>query len=625
MANGSNGAQHLASWWRHREPARVALIIAVASIIAHGSVSSSSAFAADTLVPQGPKLTSGEASQGDFGRSVALSSDGSTALIGGPHAGGEAGAAWVFTRSGSTWTQQMMLTGAGEEIGAGHFGNSVALSADGNTAVIGALTDDNGLGAVWVFTRSGATWTPQAKLTGGGESGAGRFGASVALSADGETVVVGAPYDDRDLGAIWVFTRSGSTWTQQGEKLTGTEEAGEGELGRGVALSADGDTAMAGGPHDGGDVGAAWVFSRSGSTWTQQGGKLTGGEEAGEALFGRDLALSENGDTALVGGPHDNGKIGAAWVFTRSGSTWTPHGEKLVASSGEVGAGELGASVAISADGETALTGGPRDEGYAGAAWVFAHAGSSWAQQAAKLTGAEGNGKSWFGSGVALSAAGDTALIGGVHDGGYVGAAWAFALGEAGGPPPQSPPPPPASTNVSAGGESSTAGATGAGGVLAFGPVTGGAICTVSLLSRKVSVYSGRWAVLKLELRGRCRGRLKLIAKALATTITKRSRKRSKASIIATATFSILAGKTSIVRLELNAPGRSLLAAHHGRLNVNLTILRSFPGRSQARPETFHLTLEKSHQSKKRQAKQTVRTISSASLSFFAQALGPSE
>ena len=202
----------------------------------------------------------------------------------------------------------------------------------------------------------------------------------------------------------------------------------------------------------------------------------------------------------------------------------------------------------------------------------------------------------------ALSAAGDTALIGGVHDGGYVGAAWAFALGEAGGPPPLSPPPPPASTNVSAGGGSTAAGATGAGGVLAFGPVTGGAICTVSLLSRKVSVYSGRWAVLKLELRGtgRCRGRLKLIAKALATTITKRSRKRSKASIIATATFSILAGKTSIVRLRLNAAGRSLLAAHHGRLNMNLTILRSSSGPSQTRIETFHLTLQKSHQSKTR-------------------------
>jgi hypothetical protein len=591
-----------------REPVRVALIIAVASIMVHGLVSSSSALAADTLIQQGPKLTSGEAGRGYFGRSVALSSDGSTALIGGPQAGGEAGAAWVYTRSGSTWTRQMMLTGTGEEVGAGHFGNSVALSADGNTAVIGALTDDNGLGAAWVFTRSGSTWTPQAKLAGGGEAGAGRFGASVALSADGDTVVVGAPYDGRDLGAMWVFTRSGSTWTQQGEKLTGTEEEGEAELGRGVALSADGETALAGGPHDDGDVGAAWVFSRSGSTWTQQGAKLTGGGEVGEAVFGRVLALSEDGDTALVGGPHDNGKIGAAWVFTRSGSTWTQQGEKLVASSGEVGTGELGAGVALSANGETALTGGPHDAGYTGAAWVFSRSGSTWTQQGEKLTGSEGSGKSWFGSSVALSSAGDTALIGGVGDGGYVGAAWTFAFGEAGGPsqsPPPPPPPPPTGTNASTGGGTSTAGstgsigATGAGGVLAFGPTTGGAICTVALLGRKVSVQSGKWAALKLELRGtgRCRGRLKLIAKALATTTTKRSGKRSKASAIATATFSILAGKTLIVRLELNAPGRSLLAAHHGQLRVNLTILRS-----QARTETFHLTLQKSPQPKKRQA-----------------------
>jgi hypothetical protein len=589
-------ARQAVSWWRRRESLLLSLslatfaAVAVGLVIAYGAVSS--ALAASTLVQQGPKLTSGEQSgQGYFGRSVALSADGGTALIGAPHAGGEAGAAWVFTDSGSTWTQQAMLTGTGEEIGAGHFGNSVALSADGNTAVIGALTDDNGLGAVWVFTRSGTNWTPQAKLTGGGESGAGRFGASVALSADGDTLVVGAPYDGRDLGAIWVFTRSGSTWTQQGEKLTGSGEDGEAELGRGVALSADGDTAMAGGPHDDGDVGAAWVFSRSGSTWTQQGAKLTGGEEVGEGLFGRDLVLSENGDTALVGGPHDNGKIGAAWVFTRSGSSWTPDGEKLVASNGEVGAGELGASVAISADGETALTGGPHDDGYKGAAWLFSRSGSAWGQLGAKLTGGEEKGESWFGTGVALSSTGETALVGGVHDGGYVGAAWAFALGEAGGsspPPPPPPPPPPAGTNTSAGGGSSTGATTGAGGVLASGPSTviGSAACTVSLLNRKVPVSRGRWAALELESKGtgRCRGKLQLtITKVLAavTSATGKSRKRSEVVAIATASFSLPAGpvgKTSIVRLRLNAGGRSLLRAGHGNLSARLAILKSSPG-----------------------------------------------
>ena len=125
---------------------------------------------------------------------MALSSDGNTALIGGPSDNGEVGAAWVFTRSGSTWTQQgAKLTGAGKRSARRPFGRSVALSADGNTALIGrpqATTAQ--VGAAWVFTRSGSTWTQQgAKLTGGGESRAGDFGYSVALSADGNTALIG--------------------------------------------------------------------------------------------------------------------------------------------------------------------------------------------------------------------------------------------------------------------------------------------------------------------------------------------------------------------------------------------------------------------------------------------------
>ena len=199
------------------------------------------------------------------------------------------------------------LTGAGG-IGTGRFGYSVALSADGGTALIGARYGIKGAGAAWVFTRSGTTWTQQGgKLVGTGHEGEGElghisegeFGLSVALSGDGDTALIGAPGDDDEKGAAWVFTRSGSTWTQQGEKLTGAGE-GEGEFGRSVALSADGDTALIGGPDD--EDGAAWVFTRSGTTWTQQGEKLTGAAESGRGEFGRSVALSADGDTALIGG-----------------------------------------------------------------------------------------------------------------------------------------------------------------------------------------------------------------------------------------------------------------------------------------------------------------------------------
>jgi hypothetical protein len=272
----------------------------------------------------------------------------------------------------------------------------VALSADGNTALIGAPGGcgpncPSGGGAA-VLTRSGSTWTKQEELGSGlhetscdpGFEGLTDFGTSVALSADGNTALVGGPrrcYENCPQGGTAsVFTRSGSTWTRQGEKLTGGGEIGEGLFGSSVALSSDGNTALIGGPADESRAGccgpegrgAAWVFIRSGATWTQQGEKLNGGGEIGEGLFGSSVALSAGGDTALIGGPGDNHEAGAAWMFTRSGSTWTQQGEKLTAS-GESGKGLFGKSVALSSDGITALIGGPRDEAVqgGGAVWVF--------------------------------------------------------------------------------------------------------------------------------------------------------------------------------------------------------------------------------------------------------------
>jgi hypothetical protein len=395
-----------------------------------------------TWTQQGAKLkaSSAETGEGQFGFSVALSSEaGATALIGSPGDNGKVGAAWVFTRSGSTWTQQgEKLTGggeigAGESGGKGEFGYSVALSADGNTALIGGRAT-LGVGAAWVFTRSGSTWTQQGeKLTGGGESGEGEFGSSAALSSDGNTALIGGPGDNGKVGAAWVFTREGSSWKQQGAKLTGGGETGKGELGRSVALSSDGNTALIGGPGDNASVGAAWVFTRSGSTWTQQGAKLTlffeGSGEIGAGEVGSSVALSSDGNTALLGGPGDNAKVGAAWVFTRSGTTWTPQGGKLTAKSPEeIGSGQFGSSVALSSkEGNSALIGGPADNGKVGAAWVFTRSGSAWSQQGAKLTGGGESGTGEFGSSVALSSElGNIALIGGPGDNSKVGAAWVF-------------------------------------------------------------------------------------------------------------------------------------------------------------------------------------------------------
>jgi hypothetical protein len=343
-----------------------------------------------TWTPLGAKLTpTDESGRGDFGSSLALSSNGKTALIGAPEDNNSRGAAWVFTRSGSTWTQQGTKLTPTDETGTGAFGSGAALSSDGNTALIGAPADNAGHGAAWVFTRAGSTWTQRgAKLTPSDAAGTGAFGFSVALSSKRDIALIAAPGDNGGNGAAWVFTRSGKEWTQQGAKLTPTDEGGEGLFGWSVALSSNGDTALIGDPEDNGR-GAAWVYTRSGGAWTQQGGRLTEPERG--LLFGLSTALSADGDTALIGSL-DRYADGAAWVFTRSGSTWAQQGGKL-APSDESLEGAFGFSAALSSDRNTALVGGPLDRanqagkiratwpwgGY-GAAWVFTRSGSTWSQ-----------------------------------------------------------------------------------------------------------------------------------------------------------------------------------------------------------------------------------------------------
>ena len=245
------------------------------------------------------------------------------------------------------------------------------MSADGNTAVVGGIFDNSNAGAAWVYTRSGGAWTQQgAKLFGTGATGAAYQGNSVAVSADGNTVVVGGPVDSSGAGAAWVYTRSGGAWTQQGAKLFGTGATGVAHQGRSVALSADGNTAVVGGYYDNAGAGAAWVYARSGGGWIQQGAKLAGTGATATAFQGFSVAVSADGNTAVVGGLADSGGAGAAWVYTRSGGVWTQQGTKLVGS-GATGAAQQGYSVALSADGNTAVVGGPSDNSSAGAAWVY--------------------------------------------------------------------------------------------------------------------------------------------------------------------------------------------------------------------------------------------------------------
>jgi hypothetical protein len=394
----------------------------------------------DPLVQQGAKLvpnnlkTLGAGSA--FGDSVALSSDGNTALIGAKNDNGGKGAAWIFSRTGSTWSQ-------GQEIGpptdvmtppVANFGNSVALSADGKTALIGGELDNGQTGAAWVYVQSPTGYVQQARMPSAGVpvsglTGADQFGHSVALSSDGNTALVGGPFNDGSAGAgnnggaAWVFTRSGTSWAQLGSKLAPAVAPANNSdhWGTAVALSSDGSTALIGGPNEGPGSGAAWVYTRSGTFNPQQ--ELFP-NPASLVQFGSSVALSSNGNTALVGAPSDTvGTGGAAWAFERSGTTWGP-GTKIVPSNSP--SGVFGSAVALSADGNTALIGAQGMTPDLGAAFIFTQSGGAWAQQQI-LTGSGEVGFGFFGTSVALAADGQTAMIGAPSDTSETGAAFAFA------------------------------------------------------------------------------------------------------------------------------------------------------------------------------------------------------
>ncbi len=432
----------------------------------------------DPLFQVGPKLAPDSSADGAFGHSVALTPDGTTAVIGSPGDDGGAGGAWVFTDSGGVWTQvgpeligdcsgSCADQGTGETDG-GHFGASVAISSSGDTIAIGASDDgavsgtdvSTGHGAVWVFVRSGTGFTQQAMLKGQGEVGTGNLGASVAVSANGDTLLAGGPgngatttVETPETGAAWVFTRdSGGHWSQQAELVgdctsscanEGTGESGDGDFGSAVSISSDGDTVLIGGPSDG-DVpntnlvrsGAAWVFtSDSTGNWSQQGTVLANPvHQSYPTDFGASVAL--NGDsTALIGVPSDNSGAGGAYVFAPSGGNWTEQGSELT------GTGRFGASVALSPDGASALIGSPSARSGDGEASLYSDSGGTWAfvsdlfgdctasAQICQLEGSGEVGTGAFGSSVALSTGASAALVGGPADGASssdLGAAWSF-------------------------------------------------------------------------------------------------------------------------------------------------------------------------------------------------------
>jgi len=347
-----------------------------------------------------------------LGRSVSLS--GTTMLVGAGRTTTPAvvqGSAYVFVASGPSWSQQAKLLPNDPQNNA-HFGSVVGLS--GETAAIGApsgylTVQGANQGAAYAFVRSGTSWAQEAKLTASDAAVADMLGYSIAIDAD--TIVAGAPFRDdlgSNSGAAYVFVRSGSTWSQQAKLLASDGAAGD-QFGGSVTIQ--GDTLVVGAPRDDGtgpDLGSAYVFVRSGSSWTEQA-KLSASDAAAGDAFGRSLSVF--GEAVVIGANQKNEhglRSGAAYVFDRSGSTWTQQA-KLVPSDGSAFA-DFGRSVSMGSG--AILVGACQDKVSgrgSGSAYLFI--GSSWAwTQDRKLTPAVSAAGDFFGVSVSLS--GGMAAIG---------------------------------------------------------------------------------------------------------------------------------------------------------------------------------------------------------------------
>ncbi|RYF02124.1 MAG: integrin [Comamonadaceae bacterium] len=436
----------------------------------------------------------------NFGWDVALSGDGTTLAVGAffedsnatgingnqaDNSVGDAGAVYVFNRTAGVWAQQAYLKASNTH--ASQKFSGVALSADGNTLAVSAFGDDSNAtgvggnqsdtsadhaGAVFVFSRSGAVWSQQAYVKASNTEASDYFGRSIALSASGDRLAVGASGEDssatgvngdqadnsaRSSGAVYVFARLAGIWSQEAYIKAGTTRA-YANFGLPVALSGDGLTLAVGALGDGSNAtgingdqsdssasssGAVWVFVRTGSSWGQQAYVKASNTNANDG-FGISISLAADGNTLAVGAPYEESSAtgidgnqgdnaapyaGAAYVFSRTGAAWSQ--QAYVKASNAEAFDVFGSVVVLSGDGNTlavgalfessasAGIGGSQADNSstdAGAVYVFSRTGSAWRQKnyVKASNPAAGN---QFGEGLALSADGKTMAVGAKWEG----------------------------------------------------------------------------------------------------------------------------------------------------------------------------------------------------------------
>lgn len=361
-------------------------------------------------------------SDGDTVRAIALSGDRWTLAIGEPW--DDIGRVFIHAESLNDttrkWQTQVSKLVANDYIGdQPRQGSAIALNWDGTIVAVGGSGDDSSTGATWIWEKKNDEgWQQVAKLVGTGAKGKAQQGSALAMNGHENVLAVGGPADDGNIGAVWVFIRSANgTWTQDSVgKLVGTgykdgifAGARETRINQGGALAIDSPGTMlaVGGKSDDGNIGAVWIFEKSGNTWTQLGQKLvandyTEGSQLGVGQ-GISLAFSGDGTTLAVGGMNDANGMGAVWIWKKnSASAFQQMGGKLVGKGVTGSIAGQGASVDFNVWGNRLVVGGPYDNNKKGAFWTYIYTGSAWKQDGSKVI-LNSSSPSGFGRTVALS------------------------------------------------------------------------------------------------------------------------------------------------------------------------------------------------------------------------------
>lgn len=376
-------------------------------------------------------LASDGAGSDQFGEHVAVSTDGSTVVASASVDDGSRGSAYVYRWNGQSWVE-MKLT-ANDGLASDGFGQSVAVSADGNTVVIGAPYVDtpaaNG-GAAYVFSWNGSAYVQVQKVQPSSLFDNAYFGRSVSVSGDGSRIAVGAVYVNLSggspWGAVYIFRRNGSTYELLGSALNALTPQNYDFFCK-VALSSDGSTLAVGAMGYDGYKGAVFVFQWDGSNYSNCQRLGTVNQTNGEEL-GKCISISADGSTVVAGASAYNSNRGAVYVFRRNGSSYAQV-NKLTASDGINGDG-FGISVAVSGDGGRVAAGAYNDDetyGEQGSAYLYRWNGSEYVQSEKLLATDVAAVNYRYGSGIALSADDSTLVVGAYGYSSSRGTVWLYA------------------------------------------------------------------------------------------------------------------------------------------------------------------------------------------------------